>query len=251
MISIIVPVYNQHEMTTECIDAVRARTQDYEIIVVDNGSTPWFHYGSPEYYVGREQEWIRIIRNETNLGFPVAVNQGIRAAKGDIIVLLNNDVIVTPGWAAALVRHLDQVAIVSPMTNYCAGMQRVTLPAYRDGDELDARAREWARKNAGQSVPVNWVIGFCMAFRRSLYDELGEFDESLWPCSGEEIDFCMRARQAGHDIGIAQDVYVHHFGSQTFGDMARAGQLNYNEIVDRNDKHLSEKWGNVWAKQKQ
>lgn len=235
MISIIIPVYNQHEMTTECLESVRRHTSDYEIVLVDNGSTPPVPGAT--------------LRNETNLGFPVAVNQGIRAAKGDIIILLNNDVIVTPGWADALARHLDDYAIVAPLANYCAGLQRVTLPAYRDEGELEWLAIDWAKKNAGKSFPVNWVIGFCMAFKRSLYNELGEFDESLWPCSGEEIDFCLRARKAGHQVGIARDVYVHHVGSQTFLDLQNAKQLIYNDICVRNNNHLARKWGESWIHQ--
>jgi predicted SAM-dependent methyltransferase len=88
-----------------------------------------------------------------------------------------------------------------------------------------------------------------MAFKKSLFDEIGEFDESLWPCSGEEIDFCLKARAAGHKIGIAQDVYVHHEGSKTFQAMESAGQIEYAQIVERNDKHLAEKWGDFWQKQ--
>ena len=83
MLSIIIPAFNQHEMTAACIEAVRRHTSDYELVVVDNGSQPPIDGAA--------------IRNESNLGFPAAVNQGIVAAKGDIIVLLNNDVIVTPG----------------------------------------------------------------------------------------------------------------------------------------------------------
>jgi predicted SAM-dependent methyltransferase len=85
-----------------------------------------------------------------------------------------------------------------------------------------------------------------MAFPRALFDELGPFDDSLWPCSGEEIDFCYRARKAGHKIGIAADVYVHHVGSVTLKEMP----VDYQELCKRNDEHLMKKWGgNFWAEQ--
>ena len=82
-----------------------------------------------------------------------------------------------------------------------------------------------------------------MAFKKSLYDEIGEFDESLCPCSGEEIDFCFRTVKAGYKVGVAYDVYVHHEGSQTFSDMVEAGQVDYEKLCERNDKHLADKWG--------
>jgi len=97
---------------------------------------------------------------------------------------------------------------------------------------------------------VNFVIGFCMVFKKSLFDEIGEFDESLWPCSGEEIDFCFRAVEKGHKIGVAYDVYIHHFGSQTFQQMESKGQLNYTDVCKVCDEHLAEKWGaDFWQRQ--
>ena len=233
MISIIVLTYNGHEMTHECLKAVRENTHDCELIVVDNGSEPEF---IPEFPA-------TVIRNVKNEGFPKAVNQGVRAAKGSTIILLNNDCIVTSGWAEGLEMALDEYSITGPMTNYCAGMQRVTLPVYHNETELNQVARDWAAQHNGESQEVNWVIGFCFAFKKSLYDSVGPFDESMWPCSGEEIDFCLKARKAGYKIGIAKDVYVHHHGSQTFRDMEKAGQLNYDDVCLKCHKHLIDRYG--------
>lgn len=245
MISIIIPVYNNLEMTKECINAVRECTTDYEIIVVDNGSEPAFI----KPYTGFVD--LLIIRNETNKGFPVAINQGIKVAKGDVIVLLNNDVVVTPMALNRLAEWLlDDFAIVGPLTNYCAGKQKVSIPVYNTKEELYERGNEVAEENNNEAVEVNWLIGFCMAFKKSLYEEIGEFDESLWPCSGEEIDFCYKAKAKGHSIGIALDTYVHHFGSQTFHELVKTGQVNYNDVCVRNDKHLAKKWGaSFWTNQ--
>lgn len=240
MISIVIPAYNQHELTLDCITAIRKHTnQDCEIIIIDNGSTPPIK----QPYTGFIETII--IRNEENLGFPKAVNQGIQSAKGEYIILLNNDVIVTPGWADKLINALDQFDIVGPMTNYCAGLQKVQIPAYSNEDELNKSAGEWAGEYEGETQPVNFIIGFCMAFKKSLFEEVGEFDESLWPCSGEEVDFCYRAKQSGYTVGIVKDCYVHHEGSQTFQIM----DVDYQEICERNDKHLAEKWGNNFWKQ--
>jgi len=244
MRSIIIPVYNQHDFTDECLFAVREHTKDCEIIIIDNGSTPPYQ---PPFSGFIET---LVIRNEENKGFPAAVNQGIRAAKGDIIILLNNDVIVTPEWADRLTRWLNDYAIVGPVTNYSAGVQRVTIGVYECKDELNKEAAAWSEDFDGELEEVNFVIGFCMAFKKALFDEIGEFDESLWPCSGEEIDFCFRAREAGHGIGVVHDCYVHHEGSQTFGDMESAGLVKYKDICDRNDAHLAKKYGaDFWMRQ--
>lgn len=244
MISIIIPIYNQHDMTRECIQAVMENTTDYELILVDNGSEPPFE---PQFTGFNE---CRVIRNEKNIGFPAAINQGIRDAKGEIIVLLNNDVIVTPLALNRLDDWVETFDIVGPLTNYCAGLQRVELPVYQNRDELDYEANDLFESNEGEGTETNWIIGFCMAFEKSLYDELGEFDESLWPCSGEEIDFCLRAKKAGYKVGIALDIYVHHEGSLTFKDLQSAGVADYEKICERNNRHLAERWGNnFWANQ--
>ena len=244
MISIIIPVLNQHEMTKECIEAIRANTGEHELILIDNGSEPaagWSKLG----IAPSDNDWC--LRNETNLGFPVAVNQGIRAAKGDVICLLNNDVFVTSGWAERLLVALDEYDIVGPCTNYCAGYQRVRLDMYNDLGELNTEAVKWSEMHSERVDEVNWVIGFCMMFKKSLYDELGEFDESLWPSSGEEIDFCLRAKDAGKKVGIAIDVYVHHEGSVTFKDID--GEHPYRKIIEASEKFLHTKWKEKYESQ--
>jgi GT2 family glycosyltransferase len=143
MISIIIPIYNQHDMTHECIYAVFADTKDCELILIDNGSDVPF---KPPYSGFIETT---LIRNEENKGFPVAINQGIRASKGDVIILLNNDVIVTPGWADKLSAWLDEFSIVAPLSNYCAGMQQVQVGAYATKEGLNEKAEEWAGEHTG------------------------------------------------------------------------------------------------------
>lgn len=244
VISIVILAYDQHEMTAECLLAVRRTVQHAEIVFVDNGSaTP---YAKP--YMGFLD--VQFIRNEVNQGFPRAVNQAIAAATGDIIVLLNNDVIVTPGWlekvTAPLLDEDDQYAITAPVTNYCAGLQCVQVGTYENEDELAKAAEEWAEHYGDQVRPVQWVIGFVMAFPKSLWTDLGPFDDSMYPCSGEEIDFCFRAGQAGHRVGIVYGCYVHHEGSVTL----KATCDDYAALCERTGAHLAERWGaDFWQRQ--
>lgn len=244
MISIIIPIYNAHEMTQECIEAVRLTTTDYELILIDNGSIPPIE----KPYAGFTD--VTLIRNDINLGFPAAVNQGIREAKGDVICLLNNDVIVTPGAINTLAELLDEYSVIGPTTGYCAGVQKVQTPIYNNLDELNEVAKQATEVFGGIIDDVSFVTGFLMLFSKALYEEIGEFDESMWPCSGEEIDFCFRAKQAGHRIGVARGVYVHHEGSQTFRQMQDDKQIDYGKICQDCDKHLVDKWGaDFWQKQ--
>ena len=245
MISIIIPVLNQHEMTQECIQAVMENTTDFEIVIIDNGSDPPFQ---PPFSGFND---IRVIRNEDNKGFPVAVNQGLREAKGEFIVLLNNDVVVTPGALNRLVDWLNTFDIVGGLTNYAAGMQQVQISSYQSIEELNTEAEALFGSNEGECVEVQWITGFCMAFKRAVWEEVGDFDDSFWPCTGEEIDFCLSAREKGFKVGVVHDVYVHHDGSRTFRDLEDAGQLEYGKVIARNDKYLMDKWGfDFWKNQR-
>ena len=231
-------------MTHECIQAIVDHTENYEIIMIDNGSSPPFQ----SQFMGFDNE-LRVIRNESNEGFSIAANQGITDARGDIVVLYNNDIICTPGWAEKLVGWLDEFDIMAPMTNLVGGFQQITIKPYQSRDELDEVAKDFSKENEGLYWEVNFAVA-SMFIKKKIFDDIGYLDESLWPCCGEDIDFCFRARQAGYRIGIAHDVYVHHGMSQTFKSMQTAGLVNYNEVVEQNNKHLTKKWGDdFWYKQ--
>ena len=246
MLSIIVPVYNQIEITRECIQALLNHTSvPSEIIIIDNGSEPDLTLPFTGFID------TKIIRNDLNTGFPAAVNQGVKEAKGDVIILLNNDVIVTPGWDEKLISTLnDGYDIVGPVTNYCAGLQKVKIDDYENTSELEQAAFDWEQEQKGHIQEVNFVIGFCMAFKSELIKSIGLFDESMWPCSGEEVDFCLRAIESGYRVAINYECYVHHEGSITFKEMHANGQLDYHDICRTVDKKLMDKWGeDYWDRQ--
>ena len=245
-LSIIVPVWNGEDMTYEAIQAIMDNTESgtFEIIIVDNGSNPPF---KPPFTGFND---LTVIRNEENEGFPKAANQGIKAARGDIVVLYNNDVICTPGWADRLVGWLDEFDIIAPCTNYAAGIQNITIGTYSSRDELDSAAEEFSEVNEGLCYDVNFAT-ISMFIKKKIFEDIGYLDETYWPSSGEDIDIGFRAREAGYRVGVAGDVYVHHDGSKTFEALHEAGIVEYDEVADQNDKHLAERWGDdFWNNQR-
>jgi len=245
LLSIVIPIWNQHTMTNDCIQAIMENTEagTYEIICIDNGSDPPY---KPPFSGFNET---RIIRNKDNKGFPIAANQGIRDAKGDVICLFNNDIFVTPGWAERLLAWLDEFDIVAPMTNYSAGVQQTVISSYQTTEELAEAAEQFSEENEGRAHNVNFAT-ISMFIKREIFDDIGYLDETLWPSSGEDIDFGFRAREAGYKMGIANDVYVHHEGSQTFKALEESGLITYGEVIAQNDKYLAEKWGeDFWHNQ--
>ena len=136
--SIIVPCWNQVVFTRQCVAALRQHTRDpWELIVIDNGSTD----GTGHYLAGvRDMSSVpvTVISNATNLGFPAAINQGLRV-RGEYLVLLNNDVVVVDGW-------LDQlVALVNA---------KADLVVDEGGASPAGPSAELARECSGASPPT-------------------------------------------------------------------------------------------------
>ncbi|MCR4318397.1 MAG: glycosyltransferase family 2 protein [Planctomycetes bacterium] len=242
-VSIVILSMNQIQFSRLCLANIRRKTEvPYEIVWVDNGS--WD--GTGEWLAGEKID--TLIRNKANHGFAGGCNQGMNAAKGDYILLLNNDIIVTPGWLEGMLSALEsseKMGIVGPMTNYISGPQKVdeAQGLYTDfSDELDTYAERFRDANRGVVEKSNRLVGFCMLFERSLIDEIGLLDEQFGGCgSFEDDDFCIRAMEAGYELAIAREVFVHHFGHVTLDDPAN--NLNKQESSRRNSKLFLEKWG--------
>ncbi|HUT93884.1 MAG TPA: glycosyltransferase [Thermoguttaceae bacterium] len=233
--SIVILTRNQLPYTRTCLDSIRQRTDEpYELIVVDNGSTD----GTADYL--RAQSDVKLITNANNRGFPAGCNQGIRAATGDQILLLNNDVIVTTGWLRRLLRalHADvQIGLVGPCTNNVSGMQQVAV-SYTDLASLDGFAWQWGKAHDQVVEETDRLVGFCLLFRRTLVDEIGLLDERFGLGNFEDDDYCRRARQAGYRAVIGKDAFIHHFGSVTH----RSEEVDQAALLARNEQLYRSKW---------
>jgi GT2 family glycosyltransferase len=235
--SIVILTHNEWPVTELCLDSIRRHTpEDYELIVVDNGSTD----GTVERL--REQADVKLICNSTNLGFPKGCNQGLAAASGDNVLFLNNDTVVTKHWLTNLLRALHeekQVGMVGPVSNYSSGHQQIAV-TYTNLDDLDAFAASYCAAHAGLAVPVPRLIGFCLLVKRSLLDEIGGFDERFGMGNYEDDDLCLRALQAGYTLRIVHDSFVHHHGHATMKSMT---DFNFAELLAENRAKAEEKWG--------
>lgn len=238
--SIIILTHNQLEHTEKCIESIKKFTPEpHEIIIVDNGSTD-----STLEYLGAEMatnDNVRVIVNSTNRGFASGNNQGIALARGEYVLLLNNDTVVTEGWLGRMLnvfKRYPKTGIVGPMSNYVSGPQLVQKIDYKNLEELGAFAARRAKEYDGQSFPIYRVVGFCLLVRREVINRIGGLDEQFGSGNFEDDDFCIRAALAGHESRIAQDVFIHHTGSQTF----KGAGINYGESLLRNWELFKAKW---------
>ncbi|HDP70607.1 MAG TPA: glycosyltransferase [Actinobacteria bacterium] len=262
LISIIILTHNQLEYTKKCIDSIFRHTKEsFELIVVDNGSMD----GTVEYLkkvksspclptgtaIGRNLKDkssgyckdIKIIENKENRGFAMGNNQGMAVAKGDSVLLLNNDIVVTPGWLGRMSAKFkeEKVGIVGPRTNYVVGPQLVPMVTYPKNDmkEMKKFAEKWSREHVGKSFETDRVIGFCMLIGRDVIKKIGGLDPRFGSGNFEDDDYCLRTRIAGYKIVVADDVFVHHFGSRTF----IGAKIDYGRSMESNWIKFKNKWG--------
>jgi GT2 family glycosyltransferase len=241
-VSVVVLTYNNLDFTEACLFSIEAYS-DYpnlEVIVVDNASTD----GTREYL----QDWVtkgrdrKIILNDDNRGFAAGNNQGMEAATGEFLVILNNDTYVTPGWIRTLASHLRRdpsLGIVGPVTNNIGNEARIEI-AYADMAEMIERAGIHTRAHAGRLLHLPVVAFFCVMLRRSVWERLGGLDERFGLGFFEDDDYCRRVAEIGMKVGCAEDVFVHHHLSATFNQLQSEKRQ---ELFERNQALYEEKWG--------
>lgn len=213
-VSIIIPTLNGSDLTERCVNSILHSTLagDFEIIVVDDGSSD-----DSKARLGRLAS-VRFIALDQNMGFPSAVNAGLRAARGEHAILLNNDTVVTRGWLERLLRPLalgQGIGLVGPCSNSVSGPQEVECD-YESLEGLPRFAERFSESNRGQLRYVPRLVGFCLLIARTVLDRIGLLDEGFGIGMFDDDDYSLRALSVGFQAVIACDCFVHHDGSATF-----------------------------------
>jgi GT2 family glycosyltransferase len=243
MISIIIPVWNQLDYTIQCAETIKAySTLPHEVIWIDNGSVD----GTGKYLwelCGANPNY-KLISNPTNFGYPIACNQGIALSKGEYIVILNNDTVVSPEWLEGMKECMESdptIGIVGPRTNNISGPQQFTEGRYTNIHEFISFAAHF-RKSLRKQYHAWWrIVGFCMMIRRKVIEDIGTFDERFTPGNYEDDDFCTRSILAGWRNVMCGDVFIHHQGS------ASHVSLDHQKLLEENKAKFDAKWAE-WRK---
>lgn len=236
--SIIVVSFDALASTRECIEALRRHAESehpHEIVVVDNGSRD----GSREWLAAQDD--LVLIANTENVGAPRARNQALARARGELVVFLDNDVVVTPHWLARLLFHADvdpRAACIGPVCDRAAHGQQIE---YGVADlQLDFFADRRAREHARQFRLGSLLSSFCLLVRRELLTEadgIGGFDERFSPWGFEDDDFTLRAALLGGHNRVALDVFVRH---KAYGSARKSAA--HTQLLTRNWQRFAQKW---------
>jgi GT2 family glycosyltransferase len=209
--SVVIPNWNGLAHLPTCLEALRAQTYPHlEVIVVDNGSSD----GSQDY-ITREYPEARLLALNQNLGLTGGNNLGFRAAKGEILISLNNDTEAEPGFVESLVAALlDRPEAGMATAKLRLFDPRDTLHSAGDGYRVDGipfNRGVWQR-DEGQFDQPGWIFGGCggaVAYRRAMLDQVGLFDESFFMYC-EDVDLNWRSQLAGWRCWYTPEAVVYH-----------------------------------------
>jgi GT2 family glycosyltransferase len=216
-VSVVIVTWNGRGYLDACLEAVAAQQGvEAETILVDNASTD-----GTSTYVRERFPWVRLVTLGENRGFAGGNNAGVRAARGRYVALLNNDTVADAGWLRALRAGVDEAAGFALTTSRIVYMHD---PQIIDsaGDGMLRWGGAFKRHHgapaaaAGESQEVFGVCGAACLLPRSVFDELGGFDEDFF-ASHEDVDLSYRARLRGYRCRYVADAVVRHHGSGTLG----------------------------------
>jgi len=253
--SAIIVTFNSGASIRGCLDALVPG--DCEIVVVDNASADDTVQRVEEF---RARYPVRLIVNEQNLGFAAAVNQGVREASSDVLLILNPDAIAEPNAVAALLLCMESSGAAAaggallgedgkPERGFT--FRRLPTPVALSYEALLVN-QLWPRNpvnrryrclDADYSQPqeVEQPAGACLAVTRTMWNSLGGFDEQFFPVWFEDVDFCKRVRDNGGRIVYCPGARFKHSGAHSVGQLSfRARQIFwYGNMLFYAKKHFT------------
>jgi GT2 family glycosyltransferase len=231
---IVIAVWNQPVFTKDCVESVISNTADvdYRLIIIDNASNDETknYLESLKGLLGHKA---MVVRNEKNLGFVKAANQGLRLSDAPYVCLLNNDTLVTKGWLSemiAVAQAVPQIGLVNPSSNNLG-----QKPA--KGEPIESYAAKLTEFH-GKFIEIGSAIGFCMMVKRSVIEKIGVFDEIYGMGNFEDTDYSRRAVKEGFLCVRACGAYVYHREGSSFGR-----DSVFDENFERNRQIYEFRWG--------
>jgi GT2 family glycosyltransferase len=236
-------------MAKNSIDSILTRTfyPNYELIIVDNNSDKETVEMLESY---RNIPEVKLILNKENYGFAKGNNIGLKAATGEYLVLINNDILVTPGWLSRLLFYIQKpkVALAGPVTNSIGNEAKINI-SYNPFEikELETKSLQYTSSHWGNSLSLNCIAAFCWIMTKDIYKKLGGLDERYGRGLFEDDDYCFNVKKHGYQILCTEDSFVHHFGGMSF---KKIQTREYQQLFDDNKNKFETKWNTKWVPHK-
>lgn len=229
---IVMPVWNNLSFTKKCVESIFKNTDDvpYALIIIDNASDD----ETRKYLEGLKTDpRICLLRNEVNVGFLKAVNQGMKKSAAPYVCLINNDTIAAKGWLGEMIKAAEsspRIGLVNPSSN--------TLGQKLSGDTPIETYAGGIKNEPDLWQEIGSAIGFCMLIKREVIGKIGLFDEIYGMGNFEDTDYSRRAIKEGYICARACRAYVFHAEGSSFGRDRR-----FDEDFERNRQIYEFRWG--------
>ena len=230
---IIMPVWNELDVTRECVESIVEHTHyPYRLVIIDNASD----IPARDYLRGlksRKDINLELIRNEENLGFVKAVNQGIKLSAAPYVCIMNNDTIATDGWLDAMISAMEShpdVGLINPTSN--------TFSHYPEKNESIDDYASRLKLFKDQIQELHCCRFFCTVIRREVLKKLGSLDEIYHLGYFDDTDYCKRAQAAGYRTARAKGAYIHHKENTSFKKLK-----DNSALFKANEKIFLDRWG--------
>jgi len=249
---IIIPSYNNDELTANCFKSIKQHTKEgaYRIIWIDNGSKDMSLPMKQLIGVNRI-----CVHFPTNKGFVGAVNEGLRLSDAPSVCLLNNDTVVTSEWLEKLNKILyanKKLGIVGPLTGYgkdngmdshhSLSLHSKLLPADAHNWDFNRLNKELEMRYSGRTYNIDFVAFLCAVMKREVIDKVGLLDINYAMGMWDDCDYNRSAQKAGYDIALAIDTCIYHRGRSTFNVVEKEEGLDVERLLRENKAYLDKKW---------
>jgi GT2 family glycosyltransferase len=240
---IVVLGYGKFQQTTQqCLASLikEIHRTDLKVTVIDNGSPDDSSQLQTQYTY--QYPKIQSVILPSNLGFAGGMNHGASIEDSEWVLLLGSDTILSPNALEILYQHLHhidlKIGIVGPVTNEAGNAQKLDVDAYLPEDIFKEFQERFPEATELQT-PLYRADFFCVAIRKSLWDQLNGLDMSYGRGYYEDFDFCMRAKALGSQAVMLEDMFVYHAGSLSFKSDPEQKQL-----INNNKKIFVKKFPN-------
>ena len=235
--TIVVPIHDAPVVTSLCLASLERHATKSEIILVDDGSRLAETTRLIQEFSDRN-EW-KVVRNAKPSGHSAACAAGARLASRPYLCMLNSDTVVTPWCWQAIQQAFEtdsSIGLAGPCTSFSGGNEQTSAIAYKcrfywNDNQICAFAE---RLNTAPVQPVicdlPWIAGFALFIRRSLWENLGGFDQNLADYANE-IELCKRVAKSGYRIVWVRNAYIHHFGGQSYGKLMAAAEIKSRNLA--------------------
>jgi len=230
---IILPVCDQFEFTKKCIESIVRHTDSpFRLIVINNGTNPDTRKLLDELDKNRDVE-TTVVHNPRNIGWVKALNKGIELSRAPYVCFQNDDTVVTRGW---LRKMIDTLELKSEF-----GLINPSWEARPPGSSIDGFNGALEKRGGKRFIETDWCRGFSVVIKRSVIERIGKVDEIYGLAYFDDVDYSVRAIEAGFIALLSLDTYVYHHRNVTFFEVLKGPK--WNELHEKNKLIYHKRWG--------